>query len=280
MAVPSATGMGEGAITCFFKASLHICRKHLRFFLSFLLFTKSKQMHLRLIVMITKITKAFICKKTFLYDWRFETYYANLILKDQLCGVWVLLCDFLEASCFLGIFSFSFIFMRFVVLVLCNIFTGSFLWTLHMRWMKELGLLYELASLIFLLALETPPEFRKLSDKSSSALLHWLHAAAHSFKIWKILLFHYSASWRDTLSQCQGIWKRRMKHSQELEPQNIFMTEYHVFNENCQLFIVQGWSGLLLLLLGRCLSVVTHQLFKTSREITAVRFPASWACAH
>lgn len=34
---------------------------------------------------------------------------------------------------------FSFIFMRSVLLVLCNIFTGSFLWTLHMKWMKYLG---------------------------------------------------------------------------------------------------------------------------------------------
>lgn len=64
MAVPSAPGMGEGAITFFFfKATLHICRKHLGFFLSFLLFTKSKQMHLRLIVMIAKITKTFHMQK-------------------------------------------------------------------------------------------------------------------------------------------------------------------------------------------------------------------------
>lgn len=34
---------------------------------------------------------------------------------------------------------FSFIFMRFILLVLCNIFTGSFLWTLHMKWIKNLG---------------------------------------------------------------------------------------------------------------------------------------------
>lgn len=34
---------------------------------------------------------------------------------------------FLEAFCFLGIFSFSFIFMRFVLLVLCNVIAGSFL---------------------------------------------------------------------------------------------------------------------------------------------------------
>lgn len=154
----------------FLKASLHICWKHLGFFLSFLLFTKSKPMHLRLIVMIAKITKTFHMQKTFLYDWRFEMYYANLVFKDQLRGVWVILCDFLEAFCFLGIFSFSFIFMRFVLLVLCNIFMGSFLWTLRIRWIKELVLLYESASLIGLLALEISPAFRKLSDKSSSAV--------------------------------------------------------------------------------------------------------------
>lgn len=67
-------------------------------------------------------------------------HYANLVFKDQLCRVYVLLSVFLEAFCFLGIFSFfSSIFMRIVLLVLCNIFTGSFLWTLHMKWMKYLG---------------------------------------------------------------------------------------------------------------------------------------------
>lgn len=146
-----------------FKASSHICRKHLGFFLSLLLFTKSKWMHLRLIVMIAKITKTFHMQKDiFVWVKVWKVLCQSCIQRPALRGLSSIMW-LLEGFCFLGVFSFSFIFMRFVLLVLCNIFTGSFLWTLHMRWMKELVLLCKSASLICLLALEISPEFRKPS---------------------------------------------------------------------------------------------------------------------
>lgn len=97
-------------------------------------------MHLRLIVMIAKITKTFHMQKGIFVWLKIQNALCqSCIQRPALQGLSSIMC-FSGGFLFLGYFLFfSLIFMRFVLLVLCNIFTGSFLWTLHMKWMKNLG---------------------------------------------------------------------------------------------------------------------------------------------
>lgn len=184
MAVPSSTSMGEGAITSFLKASLRICRKHLGFFLSFLLFTKSKQMHLRLIVMIGKIAKTFHMQKDiFVWVKTWNALCQSCIQRPALRSLNFIMW-FSGGFLFLGYFLFFLRFHEVCVISTSQHFYGVFPLSPAQEMNKGAGFALWI-SLIYFLALGVSSEFRKLNIRQ--IFISTLALVAHcSTQLWTL----------------------------------------------------------------------------------------------
>lgn len=175
-------------------------------------------MHLRLTVMIAKIAKTFhIIRNIFVW------------LK-----IWNVLCQ----SCFqrtaswgLNIMSFfrrlfvSWLYFvisrKFVLLVLRLFFHRTF----PLNPVHEMNKGAGFALWISLPNRSSGSENITRIQKASRQIFNsGLALAAQSFEFRKIFLFYFYASWRDVLSCCQGIWKGKVKHLWEVEPQNFWLS--------------------------------------------------------